>query len=231
MEIWENLLSDNDKKILSKWQRRAYRLPGLGDHPALCVIDVQRGLVGEDRPIYEQLDTYPKACGDLAWAAIRNLQKLIPAAREAGIPVIYTASVTRPETHLPRAEMSSNYSSLNPLSQIQPEIAPEPQDVVIEKQGPSFFFGTPAHQILHHLGVDTLLMAGTSTSGCVRASTIDAIQYMYRVNVIVDCVFDRIELSHKANLFDIWFKYGDLITTDDALAYFDKFRAKGELNG
>ena len=224
MGIWESLLSDHDKKVLSTWQRRAYRLAGLGDHPALCVIDVQRGLVGEDRPIYEQKDSFPKACGNYAWAAIRNIQRLIPAARKAGIPVIYTASVTRPETHLPRADRSSNYSYLNPHSQIQPEIAPRPEDVVIEKQGPSFFFGTPAHQILHHLGVDTLLMTGTSTSGCVRASTIDAIQYMYKVNIIADCTFDRIELSHKASLFDLWFKYCDLLSTEEALAFFEKFR-------
>jgi nicotinamidase-related amidase len=176
--------------------------------------------VGEDRPIHEQYDKYPKACGTSAWAAIRNLQKLIPLARQVGIPVIYTASITRPETHLPRADKDSTFSSLNPSSQIQPEIAPTQDDVVIEKQGPSFFFGTPAHQILHHLEIDTLLMTGTSTSGCVRASTIDAIQYMYKVNIIADCVFDRIELSHKASMFDIWFKYCDLISTDDALAYF-----------
>lgn len=97
MEIWDSLLSDHDKRVLSNWQRRPYRLTGLGDRPALCVIDIQRAFVGEDRPIYEQQDKYPKACGNFAWAAIRNIKKLIPAAREAGIPVIYTASVTRPE--------------------------------------------------------------------------------------------------------------------------------------
>jgi len=227
MEIWESLLSEHDRKVLSGWKRTPYRLSGLGDHPALVVIDIQKTAVGEDRPIYEQQDRYPLGCGNFAWAAIRKLQKLIPAARAAGIPVIHTCSLTRPELHLPRSDKSSGYSFLNPLSQFQPEVAPEPQDVIIEKQGPSFFFGTPAHQILHHLGVETLLIAGTSTSGCIRASILDAIQYMYRVNVIADCVFDRIELSHKANLFDLWFKYCDLITASDALAFFEKFKAKG----
>lgn len=224
MEIWDSLLSEHDRKVISNWPRKPYRLSGLGGNPALVVIDIQKCAVGEDRPIYEQQDKLPSACGNFAWAAIRKLQKLIPAARAAGIPVIHTCSLTRPEVHLPRSDASNDYSILNPLSQFQPEVAPQPEDVVIEKQGPSFFFGTPAHQILHHLGVETLLLAGTSTSGCIRAGALDAIQNMYRVNVIVDCVFDRIELSHKANLFDLWFKYCDLITADDALAYFKKFK-------
>lgn len=230
MEIWDSLLSDHDRKVLANWERKPFRLSGLGDHPALVVIDIQKCAVGGDRPVYEQQDKYPMACGSAAWAAIRKLQKLIPAAREAGIPVIHTRSLTRPEVHLPRSDKSSPYSFLNPLAQFQPEVAPQPEDVVIEKQGPSFFFGTPAHQILHHLGVETLLLAGTSTSGCVRASALDAIQNMYRTNIIADCVFDRIELSHKANLFDLWFKYCDLISSEDALAYFERYklqRAKG----
>ncbi len=226
MEIWDSLLSDYDRKVLSNWQRKPYRLSGLGDNPALVVIDIQKCAVGEDQPIYEQQDKYPMACGNFAWAAIRKLQKLIPAAREAGIPIIHTCSLTRPEVHLPRSNPSSVYSFLNPLSQFQEEVAPQLEDVVIEKQGPSFFFGTPAHQILHHMGIETLLLTGTSTSGCIRASAVDAIQYMFRVNVIVDCVFDRIQLSHKANLFDLWFKYCDLITADQALAYFKKPEGK-----
>jgi nicotinamidase-related amidase len=223
MNIWEELLSEHDKKVLANWERKPHRLSGLGENPALVVIDIQQCVVGEDRPVYEQQDKYPWACGNFAWAAIRKLQKLIPAAREASIPIIHTCSLTRPEVHLPRSHKSSPWSILNPLSHFQPEVAPKPEDIVIEKQGPSFFFGTPAHQILHHLKVDTLILAGTSTSGCVRAGAIDGIQYNYRVNIIVDCVFDRIELSHKANLFDLWFKYCDLMTMDEAIAFFEKF--------
>jgi nicotinamidase-related amidase len=99
------------------------------------------------------------------------------------------------------------------------EIAPEPDDIIIFKEGASAFFGTQLIGLLISHQIDTLLVCGTTTSGCVRASVIDAAQYGLKVSVIQEGVFDRIELSHKVNLFDMNAKYADVISTDEAKGF------------
>jgi len=133
------------------------------------------------------------------------MQKLIPAARDAGIPVIYSRHIFRATHDLPRATDSSySYSELSPLSELQPEVAPQPGDLLIEKQRASLFFQTGLIYMLLNKRVDTLLITGNTTSGCIRATAVDGL------------VFDRIEMSHKASLFDLQFKYCDVISVDRA---------------
>lgn len=192
-------------------------LIGFGERSALLVVDMNRGAVGEDRPIAEQLDRYPGACGNFAWDAIRHMQRLIPAARGAGIPVIYSRHIFRVTHDLPRAkDPSYSYSELSPLSELQPEVAPQPGDLLIEKQRASLFFQTGLIYMLLNKKVDTLLITGNTTSGCIRATAIDGLGYEFKVAVIEECVFDRIEMSHKASLFDLQFKYCDVISVDRA---------------
>ena len=105
--------------------------------------------------------------------------------------------------------------------QIMPQITPEPQDIVIRKLKPSAFFGTPLASYLNQMQIDTLLIAGTTTSGCVRASVLDGFSLNYRMAVIEDCSFDRFQSSHAINLFDIQAKYGDVVNSGDAIGYFD----------
>ena len=192
-------------------------LTGFGERSALLVVDMNRGAVGEDRPIAEQLDRYPGACGNFAWDAIRHMQRLIPAARGAGIPVIYSRHIFRATHDLPRAkDPSYSYSELSPVSELQPEVAPQPGDLLIEKQRASLFFQTGLIYMLLNKKVDTLLITGNTTSGCIRATAIDGLGYEFKVAVIEECVFDRIEMSHKASLFDLQFKYCDVISVDRA---------------
>lgn len=234
MAIWDAYLSENDRKALSLQpgaptlaasKPRAQQ--GFGERAALLVIDMQNVSCGEDRPIHEQLDRYPSACGTAAWAAVRHMQKLLPAARAAGIPLIYTKQLFRPHTGLPQAQPSSAYSSLNPLSEIVPELAMQEGDLLIEKQTPSAFFGTTLITSLLNPKIDTLILVGNSTSGCVRATAIDAKRgYQMRVSVIEECVFDRIEFSHAASLFDLQFKYCDVIDLPTVYRYFDSLQGK-----
>jgi nicotinamidase-related amidase len=107
-------------------------------------------------------------------------------------------------------------------NEIVHEIAPQDGDIVILKDKPSVFFGTPLMSYLHELQVDTLLVAGTTTSGCVRATVVDAFSYNFKVAVVEECVFDRGQTSHKVNLFDMQAKYADVVPLEAALSYLDE---------
>jgi nicotinamidase-related amidase len=220
MAVWDDILSEHDRRCLANRPRIGQR-PELGNNPALLVIDMQRGVIGEDRPIYEQQDKYPSACGTFAWEAIRHLEKLIPAAREAGIPVMYSRFVIRPETGI-TIPPGSSFGADNPYSEIIEEIAPLEGDIYIEKNRPSIFFHTPALYVLFEKKVDTLLIAGNTTSGCIRASAIDGAGYNFRVAVIEECTFDRLEFTHKASLFDLWYKYCELLSVREIYEYIKK---------
>jgi nicotinamidase-related amidase len=105
--------------------------------------------------------------------------------------------------------------------EIVKEIAPQASDIVIHKPKPSGFFGTPLQSVLNDYGVDTLLVTGGSTSGCVRATVIDAFSFNYFVAVVEEGTFDRIQLSHKANLLDMNIKYADVMKAEDVAHYLD----------
>ncbi|TAK01777.1 isochorismatase family protein, partial [bacterium] len=104
-------------------------------------------------------------------------------------------------------------------NEIVAEIAPQDGDIVVRKQKPSAFFGTPLMSMLNEAHADTVLVTGCTTSGCVRASVIDAFSYNFRVCVVEECVFDRGQASHKINLFDMNAKYADVISLSEAVEY------------
>jgi maleamate amidohydrolase len=105
------------------------------------------------------------------------------------------------------------------LAEIVPELPPQPQDVIIIKQYASAFFGTSLSATLVAMGIDTLILTGCSTSGCIRATAVDGLQYGYRIIVPRECVGDRHSAPHEANLFDINAKYGDVVGKQDVMAY------------
>ena len=216
MAVWEQFLTDDDKLVLAKRKKRA--AGGLGKKTALLVIDMQVTACGYDKPIYEQLDEYPGSCGPHAWKAIGFQQQLLAAARSIGMPVIYSKHYFRPETGLPASDPMNNFSSLNPNSEIPVEVAMEPGDLLVEKQVPSCFQFTNLPLILMNEGIDSLLVVGNSTSGCVRATCVDAKGFGIKVQVIEEGVFDRIEFSHAAALFDMQFKICDVISFSEAMA-------------
>ena len=116
----------------------------------------------------------------------------------------------------------SCFDAGQPTQKLQPPLTLEPSDILITKQYPSAFFGTSLAATLHWLKIDTLLLAGVTTSGCVRASCIDSISHGLVTLVIEDAVGDRAEEPHRANLFDMSAKYADLLSTDDAITYFNQ---------
>ena len=114
-------------------------------------------------------------------------------------------------------------------NQIVPPISPQPQDIVIRKNKPSAFFGSPLAGYLVDLQADSIIVCGTTTSGCVRATVIDGFSYNFRMSVVEECTFDRGEVSHAMNLFDLNCKYADVIPTDEAVRGLEHLPARATL--
>ena len=227
MAVWDKFLTENDNKVLGarKGGPRLMDRPHaqFGERAAILVIDMNIGAVGEDRPVYELVNEMPSAMGDKAWGAIRYMEELLPKARAAGIPVIYSNHIFRAIHGLPGAtDPNFSHGELSPQAELQAEIAPQEGDLLIEKQRASVFFQSGLIYMLMNKKIDNLIVTGNSTSGCVRASVIDGARgFNFKVSVIEECVFDRIEFAHAVSLFDMNFKYADVVSINDVYGYID----------
>ena len=220
MPVWDDFLSENDKKMLANRKpMRPKPHAEFGERPAILVIDMNKGAIGPDEPVYEVVKEMPGAMGSNAWAAIRHMEDLLPKARAAGIPVVYSRHYFRVSTGLGLSDAASPYSELNPMSEIQDEIAMQPGDLLVDKQQASVFHQTGLINMLLNKGVDNLIVTGNSTSGCVHATVVDAGGYQLKVSIVEDAVFDRFDLSHAAALFNMGTKYGDIVSIGEVYEY------------
>lgn len=222
--VWDRFLTDRDKQVFanSGYGRRG----GYGQRPALLIIDVNKNFVGDGpAEITEQLGKWRNACGVEGYAAVGVIKDVLGAARGRNIPVLYTTNTRRPDGWDCTSRRWKNHRALENYEQeiagneIVADIAPEARDIVIVKSKPSAFFGTPLMSYLTFLRVDTLLVCGVSTSGCVRATVTDAFSYNFRVALIEDGCFDRSEASHAINLCDMNAKFADVVPSSDVLDY------------
>lgn len=225
--VWNQYLTERDKAVfaVSGYGARA----GFGRRPALLVVDVNYNFCGDKpEPILKSVKRWRNSCGEDAWVALAVLRKLIDAARAKELPVIYTTGIRRDDNwdtgswawkNDRTAERTQPKSNLDG-NEIMPEIAPGPRDIVIKKQKPSGFFGTNLASYLVLLGADSVIITGTTTSGCVRATVLDAFSNNYRVTVVEDGCFDRSQASHAINLCDMNAKYADIVKADEVVAYF-----------
>ncbi|MBI4186882.1 MAG: isochorismatase family protein [Chloroflexi bacterium] len=224
MPAWDDLLDalpgNNDREV---YARAGYgKRVGFGERPALVIIDVTYSFVGDrPEPILESIKRFPNSCGEAGWRAIEHISSLLPLAREKGIPVIYSREPQKPHSLLRKWDNTRGYSPehTGQGAEIVGQIAPMPDDIIIYKDAPSIFFGTTLPSLLIPLRVDTLLVCGGVTSGCVRASVVDAATYGFRVAVIEECTFDRAEVSHKSSLFDMDAKYADVVSQAEVRKY------------
>jgi nicotinamidase-related amidase len=197
---------------------------GFGSTPALVVVDVTYDFIGDrPEPITASIRRFPNSCGEAGWEALPRIRALLEDARAAGIPIFFTKdhdasdSVTRGSwTRKNARALEVNDPTLK--NRIPDEIAPLPDEHVIQKGKPSAFFGTPLASYLIGAGVDSLVVAGTTTSGCVRATVVDAFSLNYRTVVAEDAVFDRFAFSHAASLFDMQAKYADVMTASEIVS-------------
>jgi maleamate amidohydrolase len=227
--IWNQFLTERDQAVFAASGYGARG--GFGKRPALLIIDVNWAFCGDKpEPILESIKRWRNSCGEDAWLALPYIRSLIDKCRQKGVPVIYTTGARRDDNwdggswlwknargQEDRRSRSSNLDG----NEIVTPIAPGPQDIVVYKQKPSGFFGSNLASYLTLLGCDSVIVTGTTTSGCVRATVLDAFSLNYRVALAEEGCFDRSQASHAINLCDMNAKYADVVKTEEALAYLD----------
>jgi maleamate amidohydrolase len=187
-------------------------LVGIGARPALCIVDFVNGFV--DPAIF--------GGGNIAQAVAQTVG-LLAAARARVLPVafsrvVYAADGSDDCAFVRKVPALSDLTEDAPASQIVTALAPGPHELILRKTQPSAFFGTGYAEHLRRLGVDTVIVAGCTTSGCVRATAVDAMSHDFRTIVARDCVGDRSLAAHEANLFDMEQKYADLMDAGAIIA-------------
>lgn len=188
------------------------RQQGLGRRPALVLVDVINGFTDPACPLGSAADAVVSAC-----------EQLLKAFRERGLPVFFTTVVYHDESEA--RVFRARLPALNVLQagshwvQIDPRVEPRDGEEIIEKQWASGFFKTPLDVLLTEAGADSLVVTGLTTSGCVRATAVDGLQYDYPVVVPREAVGDRNELAHEANLFDMNAKYVDVVSLEHVLRH------------
>ena len=185
---------------------------GFGRAPAIIVVDFIRAYTQPGSPLY----------APAVVEAVKATVPLLEAARQQGVPIIYTRVVYHPGgadggLFVRKVPALRRMVEGEPLADIVPELPPAPDDVILIKQYASSFFGTSLAAMLTARGIDTLIITGCSTSGCVRATAVDAMQNGFRPIVPRECVGDRHDGPHEANLFDINAKYGDVVPLSDIM--------------
>jgi maleamate amidohydrolase len=183
-----------------------------GRSPALILIDFARAYFDTDCGLYAGVEAERTVAAQLA-----------KAARAAGVPVVFTrveyATPADGGQFYRKVPALAAFDSGNPMGDFTPELTPHDGDIVLTKQYPSAFFGTDLAAQLHALGVDTLLITGLSTSGCVRATALDALCHGFVPIVVEDACGDRDRRVHDANIFDLKSKYAEIVTSEAATAY------------
>lgn len=223
--IWDSILPEEDRAVFDAagYGQRA----GAGDRPALLIVDVTYDFVGDrPEPILDSIRRFPNSCGEDGWRGMARIRTLLDACRTAGVPVFYTKALDGPSATVRGSWAWKNARDLDTSpdrSQIGNEIpdlvAPRPGETVVQKPKPSAFFASPLASYLTALSIDTVILTGTTTSGCVRATVVDAFSLNYRVIVAEDAVFDRGRLAHLASLFDMQAKYADVQPVYEIIAY------------
>ena len=187
---------------------------GFGSRPAVFVIDMMRcstqpGHVMSQKP--------------LVMRAFKNIQKVLGEARSMQIPVVNCNMAYNNESEMPywkNTTVKETYIIGKELAEIDPELHDPSYDFTVVKSFPSVFFGTPVASYLIRNKIDTVIITGINTSGCVRATCIDSFSYGYRTIIPEDCVGDFHDTPHKQNLDDVARRYADIVSSDDVLSYF-----------
>jgi maleamate amidohydrolase len=192
----------------------------MGERPAVLVVDFSCGFTDPECALGSDLSDEVEAT-----------RQLLEAARAKGLPVIFTTIGYEPSLKdgglwLQKVPSLGDLQVGGRWVEIDPRLAPREDETIVLKKGASAFFGTNLATILVSQGIDSVVLCGATTSGCVRATAIDLLQYGFPAMVPRECVGDRAQAPHEANLFDINAKYADVVSLDDALAYVESVRGK-----
>ncbi|MBO0691367.1 MAG: isochorismatase family protein [Acidimicrobiaceae bacterium] len=224
---WEGVIPTEDIESFGRGFERQNRPMAAGARPAVIVVDMTRAFVDS---------TYPTGHSETGYPAVVANARLLEVARRATLPVFFTKGYADPN-YEPRPAERGVWKSQRggrpalpegtpPGDVIVSELTPLENEIVIHKAGkPSGFFGTPLSSYLVYEGCDTAIITGMTTSGCVRATVLDAFQHNFRCVIPYECAADRSQLSHKVNLFDMHMKYADVVSLEETVAYIEKVAA------
>ncbi|MCC2098146.1 MAG: isochorismatase family protein [Hyphomicrobiales bacterium] len=215
MKDWLKIVPEDERKV---YEKAGFALPAtVGANTALLVIDVTYGFTGrEGQTIEEAIAEYSTACGPVSWEAMPRIRQLIGMFRELGRPVIYTRSAPDDTPFTGRATKGTRLNETPPGHNDIPDvIAPRAGEWVLEKTKASAFFQTPLASYLVRQKIDSVIVCGVSTSGCVRASVVDCLSNGFTTFVVDDCCFDRSNFAHCANLFDMNAKYATVLSLNE----------------
>ena len=187
---------------------------GFGERPALIIIDMIKGFTDSSMPLGANLDTQ-----------IEAQKPLIKVARERDIPVIFS-TVIYEEADIKDAGIwalkqkgAQTLTAGSEAVKVDPRVGMQPKDILLVKKYASCFFGTDLVPRLNSRRIDTLIITGCTTSGCVRATAVDALQNGFRPVVVTEAVGDRSVAAHEQSLFDLNAKYADVVSLDETLQY------------
>jgi maleamate amidohydrolase len=221
---WEDVIDDEVRALTANYRGRI----GLLSRPALLCIDNYQAVFGDRRePLLSAIQRFPQSCGEAAWDAVEPTVTLLAAAREAGVPIIHTTRDDRAPvagSTMTATKRRKSGSAPEWDRAFLPALAPQEGETIIYKPRASAFFGTALAAHLVRSGIDSLIVCGNSTSGCVRASVNEAYMQGWRVAVVEECVFDRNHLSHKVNLYDMNTKYADVMFLHEVLSYLQNLK-------
>ena len=216
---WDNIIGQDE---IDAYNAAGFgKSSGLGKRPALLIIDVQYRTVGTTpMPFWQSIEEFPTSCGQVGWDAVTHIKSLLNYFRKRRWPVLYP--YVAPKMNFDQGRLAEKVPALMAVAEkgyeFVADIAPQPEDILLPKKHPSAFFGTPLVSYLVDKNVDTLVVTGCTTSGCVRGSVVDGFAYNFRIVVPHDAVYDRSDTSHAVNLFDMSAKYADVMTTSETLS-------------
>lgn len=216
---WDNIIGQDE---IDAYNAAGFgKSSGLGKRPALLIIDVQYRTVGTTpMPFWQSIEEFPTSCGQVGWDAVTHIKSLLNYFRKRRWPVLYP--YVAPKMNFDQGRLAEKVPALMGVAEkgyeFVADIAPQPEDILLPKKHPSAFFGTPLVSYLVDKNVDTLVVTGCTTSGCVRGSVVDGFAYNFRIVVPHDAVYDRSDTSHAVNLFDMSAKYADVMTASETIS-------------
>lgn len=209
------------------YNQRGYgdREIGWGERPGVVVVDFQRGFTDP---------TFPMGGAEMIDRAVERTVAVIGAAHGAGVPVAACVMGYESQDAMPYWKIKPLREDLligHPSVELDPRIAAAQPDLVVTKSAPSIFFNTPVAQFMVKQRVDTVVVTGCITSGCVRASVVDSFSLGFRTIVAEDCIGDHEEEPHRSNLRDVERRYADISNADAVIAEFERLRGRNDKQG
>jgi maleamate amidohydrolase len=222
---WRDFLEGEEAQAYQRAGFAAEEAVAFGRRAALLVVDCTIAFAGRSADLTQAAAAaeFPTACGPTAWAALPSIARLAAAFRRSELPVVFSRSdlalwpAMRGATKAGARRNARNLATMSAGNQFPEIIRPQDHDLVLEKTKASVFFGTPLAAFLQASGVDTLVVCGATTSGCVRASVVDSFSHGFTTFVVEEACFDRSPKAHQANLWDMNAKYADVVTEAAAI--------------